>query len=341
MAIGLLRVTGTIDLAQFWPTGSSDADTTKILVNVGAGAFKFRPSPGKAFKKTNAFRDATVIGRVRKKAIDGKNRITIRLQGIDAPELHYRPSSQISDKKGRTAQQKKRYLEVNEEYRQNLAETATVPLARFLGRAGVSPITCTIESAVDYPDEVFDTYGRFVGDIHVRIGQRDSNVNLWLVRQGLAFPAFYNSMSEDEINSLRRAADQAWAADRSIWPNLPDYVGRLDWNMIYRRPSQNPLFSEAQDTGPVVLPKLFRRLSSWEVNRYAKMVTGGFWKYLKDHRDQCYLTSEFLADPTSATVYGLHDLIDPDGFVTVWPEDLVFRESTSRLISPGGGDVKW
>ncbi len=341
MATGLLRVTGTIDLAQFWPKGSADADTTKVLVKVGAGAFKFRSSPGTAFKKTNAFRNATVIGRVRKKAIDGKNRITIRLQGIDATELHYRPRSQITDKKGRTAQQKKRYLEVNEEYRQNLAETATVRLARLLKRVGASPIACTVESAVDYPDEVFDTYGRFVADIHVRIGQSDYNVNRWLVQRGLAFPAFYNSMSEDEINALRRAADQAWAAGRYIWPNLADYVGRLDWKMLYRRPSQKPLFNEAQDTGPVILPKLFRRLSSWEVNRYAKMVTGGFWKYLKDRNDRCYLTSEFLAGPTSATSYGLHDLVDPDGFVTVWPEDLVFRESASRLIRPGGGEVKW
>jgi hypothetical protein len=27
---GMLRIRGTIDLSQFWPSGQSDADTTKI-----------------------------------------------------------------------------------------------------------------------------------------------------------------------------------------------------------------------------------------------------------------------------------------------------------------------
>ena len=46
MPAGLLEVDGSIDLAQFWPVGSSDADTSQIHVDVGAGAFRFRPNPG-------------------------------------------------------------------------------------------------------------------------------------------------------------------------------------------------------------------------------------------------------------------------------------------------------
>ena len=40
MANGLLEVSGTIDLSQFWPQGSSDADTTKVLVTIGDNAFR-------------------------------------------------------------------------------------------------------------------------------------------------------------------------------------------------------------------------------------------------------------------------------------------------------------
>ena len=36
---GLLRVEGSVDLSQFWPDGDSDADTTKVLVQVDAGSF--------------------------------------------------------------------------------------------------------------------------------------------------------------------------------------------------------------------------------------------------------------------------------------------------------------
>ena len=32
---GLLEVSGTIDLNQFWPAGESDADTVKVLRGIG------------------------------------------------------------------------------------------------------------------------------------------------------------------------------------------------------------------------------------------------------------------------------------------------------------------
>ena len=40
--MGLLRVTGIIDLGQYWPIQDSDADTTKVLVGVNAGSFTYR-----------------------------------------------------------------------------------------------------------------------------------------------------------------------------------------------------------------------------------------------------------------------------------------------------------
>src|SRR5262245_18496164 len=87
--MGLLKVTGIINISQFWPDGQSDADTTKVLVDVDQNAFSYKENASSPFKTTHAFEEATVIGRVRKKVIDKKNRITVRLQGIDAPELHY------------------------------------------------------------------------------------------------------------------------------------------------------------------------------------------------------------------------------------------------------------
>src|SRR6266702_3972610 len=30
---GLLRITGTVDLSQFWPSGTSDTDTANVVVN--------------------------------------------------------------------------------------------------------------------------------------------------------------------------------------------------------------------------------------------------------------------------------------------------------------------
>ena len=40
MPVGLLEVVGTIDVGQFWPEGRSDADTTKVVVNVAPEAIR-------------------------------------------------------------------------------------------------------------------------------------------------------------------------------------------------------------------------------------------------------------------------------------------------------------
>jgi endonuclease YncB( thermonuclease family) len=340
MANGLLQVMGTIDVGQFWPTGSADADTTKILVDTTPGGFQFRPAAGQPFATTQAFSNATVVGKIRKSAIDSQGRITVRLQGIDAPELHYRPSALLKPK-DRTDQQHELYLERNEEYRQLLAETATLSLTELLQSAGQDPLPCRVISAVDEPNEVFDTYGRFIGDILVAVTGQEINVNTWLARNGWAFPAFYNSMSEEEILTLWNASDLAWQEGVGVWPHLPDNVGNLDWDLIYRRPSTNPVPDPMADSGDTIIPKIFRRLSTWAVNRYAKMATGSFHKYLGEHPDHCLLTEEFLEQGEASTIHQLDEFVHADGFVELWPEQIVFREAPSRLIGPGGADVTW
>jgi endonuclease YncB( thermonuclease family) len=86
---GLLEVHGTLDIAQCWPAGESDADTSHVVVD--ANGFKFRPKAGEPFKVTHVFDDAQVRGSGTTPAVK-KGAVTVRWQGIDAPELHYEPS---------------------------------------------------------------------------------------------------------------------------------------------------------------------------------------------------------------------------------------------------------
>ncbi|MEI9911090.1 MAG: hypothetical protein WDO71_16280 [Bacteroidota bacterium] len=93
--MGTLRIHGTIDLIQFWPKGSSDADTTKIKLVVGANSFEYKKEGAASFKKTNAFKGAKSRGTItadviKTSAATGLQTITVRLQGVDAPELHFR-----------------------------------------------------------------------------------------------------------------------------------------------------------------------------------------------------------------------------------------------------------
>ena len=98
--MGLLKLRGTLDVAQFWPTGQSDADTTKVIVTVHGNSFQFSDDGVTHFKTTHAFDDARVKGKSgTKTAIGQHGQVTIRLQGIDAPELHY-PLPPLGNKAG-------------------------------------------------------------------------------------------------------------------------------------------------------------------------------------------------------------------------------------------------
>ena len=136
MPVGLLEVEGTIDVSQFWPEGRSDADTTKVIVNVAPDAIRFRKSDTAPFHPTHVFDNAKVRGRTATPPIKN-GKLTIRLQGIDAPELHYMPSPlSTAEKKGLTDAKKQAYHEVTHSYRQFLGATASKALHDFLSGPG-------------------------------------------------------------------------------------------------------------------------------------------------------------------------------------------------------------
>src|SRR5437867_10187723 len=115
MTTGTLEFEGTIDLHQFWPESGktknrfdSDADTVKVLIrDQGNLTFRFKG------KGTRALNDAGFWHKDKKKKdkftpVIGKDGIiTIRLQGVDTPELHYQG------------------------YRQRTGATSTVQLLKF------------------------------------------------------------------------------------------------------------------------------------------------------------------------------------------------------------------
>ncbi|WP_169747227.1 thermonuclease family protein [Edaphobacter aggregans] len=234
-------------------------------------------------------------------------------------------------------------LKWNLEFRPKLAETATVALTTFLQGIGNDPLPCKIRTAVDTPDDVFDTYGRLVGNISVQAGRGEQDVNNWIVGQGWAFPSFYSSMSEQEITTIVGLADQAYQKGLGVWPYLNDHIHAADFdlNLLYRGNGVVP--KPAVDEGRVVLPKLFRRLAAYVVNRKAKMVSGTFETYLRSKRssDAVHLTGEFLSQGAVAAPLHFLDEFVQGGLTTVWPEELVFREKPSSVIGAGGGPVSF
>ncbi len=330
---GLLRIRGFIELEQFWPSGESDADTTKIQVTVDNMSFAFAMDQ-KLFKTTHAFEGASVRGTSSRTLIDSKNRITVRLQGIDAPELHYKASALKSKRKDVTAAKRKAYNEANKERRQFLAETATVALAKKLKTFGQQKVKCLFYSLVDEPKQVIDTYGRFVGNIKVGAGF-NHDINTWLVQQGWAYPTFYSSMENEEIEVLLNAARKA--GKTNVFKNYTANAGLFNPKLLYRGKSADLM--PDKDKGPISMPKLFRRQVAYRMEKHAKLTTGTFIQFLQSRPDQCFELNEFLkAGVNTAQRRNLDEFMTGSKF-KVLPQEIVFTEKYSTIVDSKNNEI--
>ncbi|HWQ31931.1 MAG TPA: thermonuclease family protein [Blastocatellia bacterium] len=337
--MGLLKITGTIDIGQFWPRGSSDADTVGVQVTLADNPFKFRKNPGGKYKVTHAFDQALVKGVGGKKydPISSDGRIKIRLQGIDAPELHYHLSTKP---KNMTPEQEAKFKALNaKEYRQFFGESAAVAAGELLAQTGQSVIPCTVTTEVDLPNEVCDAYGRFVGDVVVKVKSKNVNLNRWTIEQGWAFPTFYSSMSVELIKTLLVAAQKGSAKQSRPIKFLQKTMGTLDESLVFRKGSSvTP--DPASDTGPVLMPKLFRRLTEWTILNKSGVTADSFHQFLTKKKDSCFTLSDFLMQGTnSAPIRFLNEFVDPDGKINFNPSEIVFRELPSLLLGPDGQPV--
>jgi endonuclease YncB( thermonuclease family) len=336
MPNGLLEVTGTLDLAQFWPAGESDGDTAKVVV--AADAFRFK-APDGVSKITHAFDGATIKGSLSKPAIDKKNRVTIRWQGIDAPELHYRPTAPTLAGKKPTSTQRAAFDKSNGNFRQHFGETATVSLAQFLETFGAGPLPVVVRTQVDEPNDVFDTFGRLIGDVIVNPGPHEVNANHWMCENGWAYPTFYSSMTRPEITQLLALTASAKKARKGIWRGDSADLSVFDPTLLFR---SHGVPDPKHDAGPVFMPKLFRRRSTYARAKAAKMTAATFQKYLALEPDACFTTSDFLTQGlTAATPRRLDEFVTAGSRFTVSAGDLVFQEGKSHVVGPDGKPVNW
>ena len=339
--MGTLRIKGTIELNQFWPLGSSDADTTKMKLIVEEDSFQFKATGENEFKKTAVFHNAISKGLTVKPVIntskrDGVQSIIIRLQGVDAPELHYKAaplkkSPEITDAK------RKKFNDLNKERRQHFAESATVALAAHLKYyTTTDSVEAIFESEIDHPFEVVDTYGRFIGNIYVG-NAIENDLNTWLVENGWCTPAFYTSMSKEEIAIFL----SAWLKGKKIKGRTSKSIikdaGRFDWDLVYREPGSVENFAIPEDKGKSIMPKIFRRQVAWMVAKKAGVITPkiSFKAQLKKSPDQLVLLNEFITNGiTASQVYALHDFITDEGRILKKPEEFVFQEKPGTLVGP-------
>ncbi|TXL79495.1 thermonuclease family protein [Vineibacter terrae] len=361
---GLLTIDGVIRLDQFWPKGKSDGDTVKITIAKGVtDAFKFARSPTAKPKVTHKFDDALsydketlppasikyankVVTQPRGKTNAGVRQVTIRMQGIDTPELHYK----IYD--GRTVVLiPKANRKVNVEYYQPLSGSAALVLHRLVQAVGTgAEVPCQFRTRVNTPSEAIDKYGRFVGDIFVTVGGTDVNLNNAMLEQGLAVPAFYESMLSPEIiEKISAARTGAQVPDRLV-THYHAKVGKLNKGLKYdlftARAKAN-LPPIGSDRGLIVHPKLYRRLCTWTIlrdgkaQRPSKPIPSTYEGYLREDESLkvIFLTRDFLKHARAAPKINFFQFFKGNT-LKLRPEDIVFQEARSNLFTSNGTPIK-
>jgi endonuclease YncB( thermonuclease family) len=338
MAKGILRFSGTIDLTQFWPqniaghnSADSDADTVKVKIDKATVLFT---SPDGKQKKTSFIGKAGMFENQKQKSgtvkkfkpvIDSKGNITMRLQGIDAPELHY--SVRIHG---------------NPLYRQLMGETSTIQLYKFLrAQVRTNSIACEVSTQVNVPNDVFDKYGRCVGDIFIKNKRNETvNVNHWLAENGWAFPAYYDSMTTAEIREINALALKAMENKLNIWKFFSARMTAIDKTLTHDK--NDASYSAQKDRQPpLIFPKLFRRLWTHEIQNQSVFSTQGFKQFLMQQKsDRCCKTSDFLDTdqfPKKAPLFG--SFVDAAGKINFKPADLVFKEAGTTLKDSNGKPI--
>jgi hypothetical protein len=187
---------------------------------------------------------------------------------------------------------------------------------------------------VSKPNDVFDKYGRFVGDLLLPDG---TNLNYWMLENGWAFPALYNSLQDDELAAFHRRRKKGKGkllADCSKDMSL--------WDPTLQTPHKEPSgfhYDEAQDKGPVQFPKLFRRIVTWKSDAKATEKTLKDYLVAQKSQDRVFKTDEFLEQGHATPAHNLVDFIDAGQHFTVAPDGLVYKEAPSTLIGPDGKKV--
>lgn len=232
--IPMFILRGWFSVRQFFPAGNSDADTIKVKIATAA----MRTESGEK-NVYGELSDAFVVqtdkdGKEHYDKVLSSGSITVRLQHIDAPELHY--------VLGKT------------KYRQPRGISSARRVMEGLTWHTNDWIPCEVVTQVAHPSEAFDCYGRLVGDI--LYGNERRNLNLQILESGLALPSLYDSASTDERMAARAAAKRGRKAFDAIWN---DYRPELSFDPgLVLSPHES---GHDDDHGPLVLPKLFRRLA--------------------------------------------------------------------------------
>jgi endonuclease YncB( thermonuclease family) len=241
--------------------------------------------------------------------LNGGGCAQLRIEAIDALELHYSGSHQKRDLA----------LAARDVMTSLLGTTVT-----YSGGEGLSVRTAAPHPIPGYIcTRSIDPYGRpvsfaFVGNVAgpdrqdafwVKPALLRQSLNFELVKRGHAYPTFYTGLPVDLRDTILEAANTAWENDRGLWPSDRSMNG-----------ASIPGLEALENVA--IWPKLYRRLRTYFKDEGATAGLGKLDQWLRadpDRDDPLYIISR-------AEFGNLHDVLRVRGnriAMKYWPEDMI------------------
>jgi endonuclease YncB( thermonuclease family) len=240
----------------------------------------------------------------------------LRLDGIDALEIHYTPTGSRTRWRQPVA----------------LADAASTSLLTQLGFVSVQRDAADVVTAAD-PVETHghiltrfaDKYGRPVcfvhsgdrartpdlGQVYLQPAGLRRSVNWQQLRAGLAYPTYYSKLFVDLRDELTAAVAEARAEGAGIWEHDVTGAG-------FRLESRQQLQDEL-----VIVPKLFRRLAEYlDLDATGGVSLARFPQFLQTLDDRLFTVPDGHATSYDTLVQVRRQRVR----VSVPPEQIVFQE---------------
>ncbi len=243
--------------------------------------------------------------------------VQLRLEGIDALELHYAPTG------GGPSSHQPRPLADNA--RAFLTKTLKLDPVRYAPPKDlrVQPPAPHDRAPGYILSRSLEVHGRpvsfaFSGELPAKDGQEirlttallKKSFNYKAVQNGFAYPLFYDTLFKDLRETLAEAAQQARKNKRGLWAKDGSLAG-------VKASSQADLESKG-----VTFPKLFRRLTDYLAEGHRGL--GGFLAFLEAKREQVQ-----DLDPTSPNFTNFTHL---DNLVEVRGNKVALKQSPDTLV---------
>jgi hypothetical protein len=167
-------------------------------------------------------------------------------------------------------------------------------------------VACTVTTRVDKPNDVFDMFGRLIGDVSFRLKDKVVSISHMAATNGWALPAYYNSMNPSEINALQDLFEEARKKKRGIWPEFEKKI-RAFKRLEFRKDGRFGANEKRADRKDFVVPKIYRRQLKFDVMQLNKLGPATFRDFLagkpskgqaQGNKDAWTTRSAILRNPT-------------------------------------------